>query len=141
MFYQPILLPLLAQVLLTFLVWIYMYITRFREIHLKGYDAQRLAQNSAVQSLLTESAGPADNFRNLFEMPVLFYLAVLLSLVLLIQDELLADLAWGFVLLRALHSLIHCTYNRVVHRFTAYLASTLFLALMWLRLGLYILTE
>jgi hypothetical protein len=141
MFYEPILLPLLAQVLLTFLVWIYLYITRLREIQRKQISPQQLANRSGGQSLLTDSAGPADNFKNLFEMPMLFFLAVLLSLILLIQDQLLVNLAWGFVILRAIHSLVHCTYNRVLHRFTVYAASSLVLALIWFRLGLYILTQ
>lgn len=141
MFYKPILLPLLAQVLLTFLVWIYLYATRLREMRQKSIDPQQLAHRSAAQALLQGSAGPADNFSNLLEMPLLFFIAVLLSLILLIQDDLLVTLAWGFVALRAIHSLVHCTYNRVLHRFTVYIASSLLLALMWLRLGVYILTQ
>ncbi len=141
MFYKPILLPLLAQVLLTFLVWIYMYITRLREIQKQDIEPQQLAQRSRAQTLLAAVAGPADNFKNLFEMPLLFFLAVLLSLILLIQDDLLVTLAWSFVILRVIHSLIHCTYNRVMHRFTVYIASCLVLLLMWFRLGLYILTQ
>jgi hypothetical protein len=141
MFYKPILLPLLAQVLLTFLVWIYLYAARLREMRQKTIDPQQLAHRSGAQALLKASAGPADNFSNLLEMPLLFFIAVLLSLILLIQDDLLVTLAWGFVALRSIHSLVHCTYNRVLHRFTVYIASSLLLALMWLRLGLYILTQ
>ena len=128
MFYKPILLPLLVQVLITLAVWIYMYITRLREIRHKGIEPQQLALRSDAQKLL-------------FEMPLLFFLAVLLSLILLIQDDLLVAFAWGFVVLRAIHSLIHCTYNQVLHRFTVYIASSLMLFLMWFRLGLYILTQ
>ncbi|HEX9721372.1 MAG TPA: MAPEG family protein, partial [Ramlibacter sp.] len=76
-----------------------------------------------------------------FELPVLFYAAVLLSLVLMIQDAQLVRLAWGFVLLRIVHSVIHCTYNNVSHRFVAYALSSLFLLFMWIRLGAYILTH
>jgi len=141
MFYKPILLPLLAQVLITLAVWIYMYITRLREIRHKGIEPQRLALRLDAQKLLSASAAPADNFKNLFEMPLLFFLAVLLSLILLIQDDLLVAFAWAFVVLRAIHSLIHCTYNQVLHRFTVYIASSLMLFLMWFRLGLYILTQ
>jgi len=118
-----------------------MYVVRFREMGQKGIDAQRLQNRATAQKLLTDSAAPADNFNNLLEMPLLFYCAVLLSLVLLIQDDLLVQLAWGFVVLRAMHSLIHCTYNRVLHRFAAYLGSSLLLMLIWFRLGLYILTQ
>jgi hypothetical protein len=40
--------------------------------------------------------------------------------------------AWAYVALRALHSLIHVTYNRVTHRFLVYVASTLLLFGMWI---------
>lgn len=141
MFYQPIILPLLAQVALTLLVWVYMYITRVAEMNRKRIDPQRLKSRTGLQGLLTESAGPADNFKNLFEMPVLFYLAILLSLILLIQDELLVKMAWGFVILRVLHSVIHCSYNRVMHRFLVYVASSLLLILMWIRVASFVLTQ
>lgn len=138
MFRQPILLPLLAQVALTFAVWVYLYLTRLAEMGRKRIGPQRLASRAAADTLLTDSAGPANNFRNLFEMPVLFYLAVVLSLVLFLQDPLMVALAWTFVALRAVHSLIHCTYNRVMHRFVAYAASSLVLLLIWVRLAVFI---
>ena len=139
MSFQPILLPLLAQVFLTFAVWVYMYVLRLAEIRRKAIDPQELQDSARAQSLLTDSANPSNNLKNLFELPVLFYLAVLLSLVLMIQDVLLVRLAWGFVMLRAVHSMVHCTYNRVMHRFMAYAISCLFLLLMWFRLASYIL--
>jgi len=40
-------------------------------------------------------------------------------------DATLINCAWIFVTLRGIHSLVHCTYNRVMHRFVAYLASSL----------------
>lgn len=141
MFYKPMLLPLLALVLLTFLVWFYLYIRRVAEMRRKRIDPQALSTRAQVQQLLTDSAAPANNFMNLLEMPVLFYLAVLLSLVLLVQDQLLVMLAWTYVGLRYLHSLIHCTYNKVMHRFQVYFLSCLVLLLMWLRLAAYILSQ
>jgi hypothetical protein len=140
MFYKPILLPLLAQVALTFVVWFWMYYTRISEIQRKRIISDDLAISARAKTLLTESAGPADNFRNQFEVPVLFYVAILLSLMLLIQDNLLIMLAWLFVAFRAAHSLIHCTYNRVMHRFTVYIASCAVLFMMWLRLSWYALS-
>jgi hypothetical protein len=74
-------------------------------------------------------------------MPVLFYVALVLSMVLMIQDGMLVALAWAFVLLRALHSLVHCTYNQVMHRFGLYIASSLILLMMWIRLATYILSH
>lgn len=139
MYYKPLLLPLLAQILLTFLVWLYLYSRRIPEILRSGIDPQRLADRAEAHSLLPRSANPSNNLKNLFEVPVLFYVAVLLALVLMFQDRLLVLLAWGFVIFRVAHSLVHCTYNNVNHRFTAYAASTLFLGLMWFRLASYIL--
>jgi hypothetical protein len=78
---------------------------------------------------------------NLLEMPVLFYLAVLLSLILLVQDQVLILLSWTYVLLRYVHSLIQCTYNKVMHRFQVYLLSCVTLFLIWLRLASYILSQ
>ena len=92
-----------------------------------------------AQALLTDSANPSNNLKNLFEMPMLFYVAVVLALLLMIQDVLLVRLAWGFVILRFIHSVVHCTYNRVMHRFIAYAVSCLFLAFIWIRLASYIL--
>ena len=139
MFYKPLLLPLLALVFLTFVVWVYMYVTRLGEIRRKSIDPQALDTRAHGQALLTDSPEPADNLKNLFELPILFYLAILLTLVLMIQDKALVQLAWGYVALRYLHSLVHCTYNRVMHRFTAYVASCLVLMVIWARLAAYVL--
>jgi len=141
MFYKPLLVPLLALVFLTFLVWIFMYVTRLGEMKRKSINPQTLDTRAHGQALLTDSPAQADNLKNLFELPVLFYVAVLLALVLMIQDQLLVQLAWGYVALRYVHSLVHCTYNRVMHRFIAYAASCLVLMFMWARLAAYILVN
>jgi hypothetical protein len=141
MFYKPMLLPLLVQVFLTFVVWGWLYVTRIREMKLKRIDPQTLDVRTRAQQLLTDSAGPANNFMNLLEMPVLFYLAVLVSLLLLVQDSVLVILSWTYVIMRIAHSLIQCTYNRVMHRFLVYFASCLVLLLIWLRLAIYIMMQ
>jgi hypothetical protein len=141
MFFKPILIPLLVQVLLTFSVWIYLFARRIPEIKNKGIDPQRLRDRAAAHTLLPESADASNNLKNLFELPVLFYAAVLLALVLMIQDMLLVVLAWGFVALRVVHSVIQVSYNNVNHRFAAYALSSLILLFMWIWLALYILTN
>jgi hypothetical protein len=141
MFYKPILIPLLVQVLLTFSVWIYLFAWRIPEIKRKRIDPQRLQDRAAAHALLPDSANASNNLQNLFELPVLFYAAVLLSLLLMIQDPLLVLLAWGFVAMRVVHSVIHCSYNNVNHRFAAYALSCLFLLFMWIRLASFILVN
>ena len=139
MFYKPMLLPLLAQVFLTFAVWFYMYFTRLAEMRRKRIDPRDLDTRIHSQALLIDSARQADNLKNLFEMPILFYAGALLSMVLMIQDPFLVQLAWSYVALRYVHSIVHCTYNKVMHRFSAYAVSCLLLLLIWARLATYIL--
>lgn len=135
MHYEPLLVPLFLQVLLTFFVWFKMYVTRIREMRDKGIDPQQLATRAEGREILTASAAEADNFKNLFEMPVLFYTAILLALLLLMQDPVLVILAWLYVGLRIIHSLIHTTYNIVMQRFWVYIFSCAALFAMWLRLA------
>jgi hypothetical protein len=130
-----LLLPLLAQVLLTAIVWVALYVTRLREIRIKRIEPQRLADSAQAERLLKDVAGPSENFVNLFETPVLFYAAILLLYASDRANLIYLWLAWGFVLLRYAHSLIHITYNRVLHRFFVYMASTLFLWALWIALA------
>jgi hypothetical protein len=139
MSFNLILLPLLAMVFLTFAVWVYLYALRIPEINRLGIDPDDLQDRAEAHKLLRVSAAASNNLKNLFEVPVLFYLAAMITMLLMIQDDLLVGLAWGFVILRVVHSLVHCSYNRVMHRFIAYLISCLFLIFMWIRLASYIL--
>lgn len=141
MFYKPLLIPLLVQVFLTFLVWFYLFARRIPEIMNKRIDVDRLKDRAEGHRLLPDSAAASNNLQNLFELPVLFYLGVVVALVLLVTDPLLVALAWGFVGLRVVHSLIHCSYNNVNHRFAVYLASSLLLLLFWIRLAAFILVN
>ena len=127
------------MVFLTFAVWVYLYALRIPEIKRLGIDPDELQDRAESHKLLTVSGAASNNLKNLFEVPILFYLAAMIAMLLMIQDDLLVWLAWGFVILRVVHSAIHCSYNRVMHRFFAYLISCLFLMFMWIRLASYIL--
>jgi hypothetical protein len=128
---DPIWMPCAAMVGLTALVWVMLYWDRIGEMREKRIDAQELATARAAAGRL-ERAGAADNFRNLFEVPVLFYvLCIALALTGSSGPGFVAA-AWSYVALRSLHSLIQVTYNRVMHRFLVYAASTLLLFAMWI---------
>lgn len=135
MYFKPLLLPLLAQVALTFIIMTSMYRGRVAEMKLKGIHPQRIKTREKSRHFLTNSAPASDNFSNLFELPVLFYTAILLTLILMMQDSILVILAWAFVISRYLHSFIHVTYNRVTHRFYIFLLSSFVLLAYWVRLG------
>jgi hypothetical protein len=79
---------------------------------------------------------PNRNLINLLEVPVLFYVACLSLHATGQVDAIAIALAWAYVVLRAVHSLIHLSYNSVMHRLAAYAASNLVLMAIWLRLFL-----
>jgi len=135
MYFKPLLLPLLAQVALTFIVMTSMYRTRVAEMKSKQIHPQQIKSRLKSKELLTDSASAADNYSNLFELPVLFFTAILLTLILMIQDDILVSLAWAFVISRYLHSFIHVTYNHVMHRFMVFLLGGFVLLAYWVRLG------
>ena len=128
---DPIWLPCAAMVGLTAIVWVKLYADRLGEMRTKRIDPQELASARAAAGRL-EHAQAADNFRNLFEVPVLFYVLCIAIVQNGGSTPGLVAAAWAYVALRALHSVIHVTYNRVTHRFLAYAASTLLLFGMWI---------
>lgn len=95
---------------------------------------QSVATATQAAARLTDSAA-ADNFRNLFELPVMFYFALATAALTSQVTVTTLMLAWAFVVLRVAHSMIQCTYNKVMHRFQAYVLGAAVLLLLWLRLG------
>jgi hypothetical protein len=125
-----IFLPALAMAALTFVVWWRMYFLRIGEMTRERIHPQSVATSPAMAARVVDTRG-ADNFRNLFELPVLFYLALVVAALTGQVNPATVGLAWAFVALRVVHSAIHCTYNKVMHRFYAYLAGGLVLWALW----------
>jgi hypothetical protein len=125
-----IFLAALAMAALCFVVWWRMYFMRIGEMKRERIHPQAVALSAQAAARLTDSRA-ADNFRNLFELPVLFYLALVVAALTAQVTPVVLALAWGFVALRVLHSWIHCTYNKVMHRFYAYLAGGMALWTLW----------
>lgn len=130
-------LPACAQVLLTGVVMTRMYIVRIGEMRARSLDPQRLATSHAAVGQLSKVA-PADNLRNLFEIPVLFFAICPALYVTGAVTTVQLVLAWAFVAGRCVHSVIHLGYNRVVHRFAAYILSSLCVFAMWLLFALHL---
>ena len=127
--------PAFALVGLTAVVFVRMYWLRLAEIGRQRIDAQAVATSSEMARLLTDTRA-ADNFRNLFELPVLFYAAVFVAMLTGLVTPISIGLAWAFVVLRILHSAVHCTYNRVMHRFVLYVTGALVLFTWWAYLAM-----
>ncbi len=132
---DPIWLPVVGLVLVTALIWIKLYADRLGEMRARRISPQALATVRAAGGQL-ERTQAADNFRNLFEVPVLFYVLCIALAVTGGSTPGFVTAAWAYVGLRALHSLIHVTYNRVVHRFLVYVSSTVLLFGMWVAFAL-----
>ena len=125
-----IFMPAVAMVALTFVVWWRMYVVRIGQMKRERIHPQAVATSAQSSARLTDSCA-ADNFRNLFELPVLFYVALVVAAITGQVNATTIALAWAFVLLRIVHSAIHCTYNEVMHRFYAYVAGGMALWLLW----------
>lgn len=122
--------PMFGMVVLTAMVWVRMYLVRVAEMKEKRISPQKVSLSGQAAQLL-ENTNAADNFRNLFEVPVLFYTICVVLLISGNDSQLLLGMSWLFVALRALHSFIHVTYNRVLQRFKVYILGTLLLYAMW----------
>ena len=126
-----ILQPMLAMMVLTAVVWFVLYAKRLPAMRKAGRSPQDYTTPDKGAAILPEAVSyPAHNFRNLFELPVLFYALCLYLFVTASAERPDVIAAWAFVGFRALHSLIHSTVNIVMARFLAYLAATLVLWFM-----------
>lgn len=126
--------PVMVMVLVTILVWFYMYARRMGHLAKQNIDAQELATPEKVNALLPDEINnSSNNFKNLFEVPVLFYVVCLVATSVGMVGSFEVYSAWLFVALRAVHSAIQCTYNNVGHRFAAYGLSCLVLWVLAIR--------
>ena len=124
-----ILLPVLTLAFWTFIIFAIMAPARFYFLRMK--HPQTAAHTKNLKGLLppwTERV--ADNYNHLFEQPVVFY-AITLSIAVINNIEpLMIQLAWVYVALRVLHSIVQITFNFVPLRFTLFVTSWLILGYM-----------
>jgi len=74
---------------------------------------------------------PNRNYMNLLELPMLFYIVCLVLYVTGGASSIAIAIGWAFVAFRVVHSIIHLTYNRVLHRLAAFTAANVSLVLLW----------
>ena len=117
--------PFLAMMLLTLVVWIYMYVRRLSFIFSKRLDPKQMTPSELARLTPSQVSTPSDNLKNLFEMPTVFYAVVLYIYVTNKVDAVYVAAAWAFFLFRALHSVVHCTFNFIPLRFVLYVISAM----------------
>jgi hypothetical protein len=115
--------PFCATMLLTLVVWVYMYGRRLPFIFSSGLDPKQMTPLELARLSPPQVSNPSDNLKNLFELPTVFYVVVLYIYVTNQVDAAYLWAAWGFFLFRALHSAVHCTFNFIPLRFALYVIS------------------
>jgi hypothetical protein len=122
--------PMLAMVLLTFVVLVRLFRSRIRMVR-EGHAPVSYFRTFQGSQEPDYAVQHSRHFANLFEAPVLFYAVCLAAMVTGVTNGLLLTLAWGYVAARVLHAMVHLGGNRVRHRLRVYFVSWLLLLAMW----------
>ena len=119
--------PVLTLIIWTFIIFLIMAFGRVSFMN----NPQDAAESKDYKDNLPAWVNrTADNYNHLFEQPVAFY-AVSLSIALINNfDILVVQLAWAYVLIRVIHSLIQLTINIVLVRFFLFASGWLIIAFM-----------
>jgi hypothetical protein len=125
--------PVLALIVLSLLVWIWMYATRIPAMQRAGIDPQKARHPGSLDGLPSAARQVADNYNHLMEQPTIFYALCFYIVLAGHSDALNIYLAWTYVGLRVVHTLIQCTINNVTLRFAVFSLSTLALMVMAVR--------
>ena len=126
--------PILALVLWTLVIWIWMYATRIPAIRKANIDPQEAARKRVLE-LAPEVMWVSDNYNHLMEQPTIFYATALAAQLATQTDGVNVGLAWAYVGLRVVHSLIQCTKNIIMLRFAVFTLSTIALAVLAIRVA------
>jgi hypothetical protein len=142
--YSPILAPVVALVAWSLVMQAWMYVVRFREMKRAGISLQgrRGTRGNALEGAIPDEANwKAHNYAHLMEQPTIFYAIALTLAFMNFGGGINYWLAWGYVGLRIVHSLIQATVNVVTWRFLLFTLASLCLLGMTIHAGLRILHD
>jgi hypothetical protein len=123
--------PVLVLVTWTLIMWIWMYATRIPAMNKAGVDPQDAAHPGTWAHRIPSSVrAVADNYNHLHEQPTIFYALMFFAALTGGGDATALRLAWAYVILRVLHSLVQATFNRVIVRFSIFSLATLMLMVL-----------
>lgn len=136
----PLLAPVIALVLWTFVIWGWMYATRIPAIlKMKMVFDSNAPRGEQMNLLPANVRWKADNYNHLMEQPTLFYAVALALAVAGDATQLSLTLAWAYVGLRVVHSLVQALVNIIPVRFAVFFLSSLVLLALTLRAALLVL--
>ena len=123
---MDILQPVVALLAWTMVMWLWMYATRIPAMTKAGVKPDDARNTGALGALLPEQVQwKANNFNHLHESPTLFYAVALVLAIIGQGDGLNTTIAWAYVALRVLHSIVQATINKVAVRFALYALSSI----------------
>lgn len=125
--------PLLALIGWTFVMWAWMYATRIPAMQREQIDVDELAKTGAPLVLPATVSRVADNYNHLHEQPTLFYALVLCGAILGAVDGGQIFLAWSYVAVRVVHSLVQAINNPILVRFGVFAFGSAILFVLLLR--------
>jgi hypothetical protein len=127
---QMVLLPVFVQVALTFGLLFWMAFARTNSV---SRGETKMRDIALGQSAWPAKATQISNcYDSQFQIPLLFYVLVILAWITRHADLIFVVMAWIFVLLRVAHATIHTTSNHVPTRFRAFAAGMFVLLIMWI---------
>lgn len=129
---QLLVLAACAQVLLTIVVLMVLGARRRTAYKAGKVDEEAMLDDRVWPPYVMKAS---NNYKNQFEIPVLFFAAVATALAIQAVSVMFVWLAWGFVAARIVHSVCHCGSNRLPVRFTSFLTSVFAVTVMWLMLA------
>lgn len=125
--------PVLALAAWTFVMWLWLYVTRIPAMQKARVDVEELRRTGAKLELPPEVARVGDNYNHLHEQPTVFYAVALAAQLAGASDGTNLALAWGYVGLRVVHSLVQATANIIPLRFAVFSLSSLVLLALLVR--------
>lgn len=133
---QAILAPLFAMAAVTFVLMFGMVVTRRRAVMDKKTDPKDLLTRGGKNPWPPQAAQFSDAYANSLELPLLFYIVVILAFTTKQADLIFVLLSWLFVIFRVVQAYIHTTTNTRKYRSLAFRGGALTLVILWVYLAI-----
>jgi len=122
--------PVLALIIWTLIIWVWMYATRIPAMQNVKLDPEGAIHPGALNILPVKARVVADNYNHLHEQPTIFYALAFYTHLAGAGDEINIWLAWGFVGLRIAHSLAQIVVKKVMVRFPLFVLASIVLIVL-----------
>lgn len=133
--HSEILKPVVVLIAWTLVMWLWMIAVRMPALRSAGIDMGKLVGgkgSDADRVLPARAQWPSHNYNHLLEQPTIFYAVALVIALSGTGNGPNAWIAWAYVALRIVHSIVQATFNRVMVRFALFMVSTLALVALTL---------